>query len=98
MAALPHHRGAWVVVLVDAVAEAHQTEIVVLGLGALDEFGDALLAADLAQHAEHGLVGAAMRRAPQTSDAGGNAGERIGAARSRDAHGRGRGVLLVVGM
>src|SRR3546814_10258520 len=44
------------------------------------------------------LVGAAVRRAPQRGDAGGDAGEGIGVARAGDAHRRGRGVLLVVGV
>ena len=39
-----------------------------------------------------------MRRAPEAGDARRDAGERVGARRSREAHGRGRGVLLVVGV
>ena len=39
-----------------------------------------------------------MRRAPQAGDAGGDAGERVGAGGAGDTHRRGRGVLLVVGM
>ena len=54
--------------------------------------------ADLAQHVERGLVGAAVRRAPQAGDARGDAGERVGARRAGQAHGRGRRVLLVVGV
>ena len=98
VAGLLHDLGARIVVLVDAVAEAHQAEAVVLVLGALDEFRDAVDRADLAQHLERRLVGAAMRRAPQAGDAGGDAGERIGAGRAGEPHRRGRGVLLVVGV
>ena len=54
--------------------------------------------ADLLQHLERRLVGAAMRRAPQAGDAGRDAGERIGARRTGEPHGRGRRVLLVIGM
>ena len=50
------------------------------------------------QHLERRFVGAAMRRAPQAGDAGGDAGERIGARRAGEPHRRGRGVLLVVGV
>jgi hypothetical protein len=39
-----------------------------------------------------------MRRTPQAGDAGGDAGERIGARRAGEADRRGRGVLLVVGV
>ena len=79
MAGLLHDLGARIVVLVDAVAEAHQAERIVLVLGALDVLRDAVDGADLLQHLERGLVGAAMGRAPQAGDAGGDAGERIGA-------------------
>ena len=47
---------------------------------------------------EHGLVGAAMRRAPQRGHAGGNRGVRIGAGAAGQAHGGSAGVLLVVGV
>ena len=80
------------------MAEAHQAEAVVLVLRALDVFGDAVDRADLGQHLQRRLVGAAMRRAPQAGDAGRDAGERIGARRAGEAHRRGRGVLLVIGV
>ncbi|MNZ77097.1 hypothetical protein D3C78_956220 [compost metagenome] len=60
-----HHGGAWVVVLVHAVAEAHQTERVVLVLGTLDELRNVLNGFDLFQHLQCGFVGAAVCRAPQ---------------------------------
>ena len=98
VAGLLHDLGARIVVLVDPVAEAHQAERIVLVLGAGDEFRDAVDGADLLQHVERRLVGAAMGRAPQAGDAGGDAGERIGARRAGEPHRRGRGVLLVVGV
>ena len=98
MRGLLHDLGARVVVLVDAVAEAHQAEGIVLVLGAGDEFGDVVDMADLAQHVERRLVGATMCRSPQASDAGRDAGERIGTRRTGKAHRRGRRVLLMVGM
>src|SRR4029078_1027983 len=75
-----HHRRARIVVLVNAVPEPHQPERIVLVLGAGDEFGNTLLRTDLPQHAQYGLVGAAMRGAPERSNAGGDAGEGVGAA------------------
>jgi hypothetical protein len=50
-----------VVVLVDAVAEAHQAAFA--GLHLLDELGDVVDRADLVEHPQHGLVGAAVQRA-----------------------------------
>ncbi len=93
-----HDLGARIVILVDAVAEAHQPERIVLVLGPGDIFRDVVGRADLGQHLERGFIRAAMRRTPQTGDAGRDAGERIGAGRAGEPHGRGRGVLLVVGM
>ena len=52
--------------------------------------------ADLGEHLQHRLVGAAMRRAPQAGDAGGDAGERVGPGRAGQPNRAGRGVLLVV--
>src|SRR5215470_4281848 len=61
VAGLLHDLGAWVVMLVDPVAEAHKAEAVVLVLGAADVFRDAFGLTDLAQHVQRGLVGAAMQ-------------------------------------
>ena len=102
------HRASVVVAL--TVAEAHQTERIVLVLRPGDELGDFILrpanetsrhlgrsraisrrlrssrlisaylgssrcTPDLSEHTEHSLVGAAVRRAPQASDARGDASE-----------------------
>ena len=80
------------------VAEPHQPEGVVLVLGLGEELGDVFDAPDLGKHAEHSLVGAAVRGPPQRGDAGGNAGKRVGLRGRGDADGRGRRVLLVVGV
>ncbi len=80
------------------MAEAHQPERIILVLRTRDEFGDAVGRADLAQHVERGLVGAAMRRAPQSGDAGSDAGERIGTRGTGQTNGRGRRILLVIGV
>ena len=51
-----------------------------------------------AEHLEHRFVRAAVRGTPQARDTGGDARERIRARRAGEAHRRGRGVLLVVGV
>src|SRR6516165_1868664 len=51
VAGLLHDLGAWVVMLIDPVAEAHEAEAVVLVLGAADVFRDAFGLTDLAQPA-----------------------------------------------
>src|SRR3546814_1973652 len=95
---LLHHLRARIVILVDAVAEAHQAERVLLVLGASDIFGDAVGRADLAQHVERGLVGAAMGRAPEAGDARGDAGGGHGAGGAVGSNRRGRAMLYMVGM
>ena len=55
-----------VVVLVDAVAEAHQSLFAVLH--PLEEAGDVVDRADPPQHAEYRLVGAAVQRAVERRD------------------------------
>ena len=69
-----------------------------MSLARLHEFRNAVDCADLAQHVERRFVGAAMRGPPETSAAGGDAGERIGAGGAGEPHRRGRRVLLVVGV
>ena len=75
MSGLLHYLGAWVVVLVDAVAKAHQTEAGSLVLCLLDVLRDAIDAADFLQHVESGFVGTTVGGTPKASDAGGNARE-----------------------
>jgi hypothetical protein len=79
MTGLLHDLRARIIVLIHAMAEAHEAEAVILVLGTADVFRDALRFGDLAQHIERGLVGAAMGRAPQACAAGRDTGEGIGA-------------------
>ena len=88
--------GARIVRLVHPVAEAHQPAPARLHL--LDEARDVLLLADLVQHLQHGLVGAAVERAVQGGDARADGGERIHVRGADRAHGAGRAVLLVIGV
>jgi hypothetical protein len=80
------------------VTEAHQLEGVVLVLGAVDVFADARNVADFFQHLQAGFVCTTVCRAPQTGDTGSDTGERVGTRRTGQAHGGGRGVLLVIGV
>ncbi len=80
------------------MAEAHQTEVVVLVLGALDGGFHLVRRTDFFEHLQHGFVGAAVCRAPQRRDAGSDGCIWIGARRAHQTH-RGRGcVLLVIGV
>ena len=91
--------GARVVVLVDPVAEAHQLDAFFAVLDLADELADVVVAlADLLEHLQHGLVGAAVQRAPQRVDAAGDRGEQVGLRRADQPHRRRRTVLLVVGV
>src|SRR5690606_33837237 len=74
VAGLLHDLGARIEVLVDAVAEAHQFEWIVLVLGLGEEFLDVGNVADLIQHGEYGFVCTAMRRAPERGDTGSDTG------------------------
>ncbi|MPM66872.1 hypothetical protein SDC9_113784 [bioreactor metagenome] len=88
--------GARVVVLVDPVAEPHQPGAA--GLHPPDELRNVGHVADLAQHPQHRLVGAAVQRAEQRPDAGRHAGVGAVAGGGHGAHGGRRTVLLVVGV
>ena len=90
--------GARIEVLVDAVAEAHQPEVAGLVLRHREVLRDVVDGADLLEHREHRLVGAAMRRTPQRRHAGGDRRIGIRAGAAGQAHGRGAGVLLVIGV
>ena len=98
MAGFLNDRGARVVVLVHPVSEAHQHGGITLVFDPIEIGRDVLLVADLGEHLQHRFVGAAMGGPPKRGDAGGDAGEGVGAGRRRQTHGRGRGVLLVVGV
>ena len=85
-----------VVVLVDPVAEAHQPLVAVLH--ALEEVGDVVDRLDPIEHPQHGLVGAAVQRAVEGGDAGGDGRVGIDLRGADTAHRVGRAVLLVVGV
>mmetsp|Transcript_27645 Transcript_27645/g.46274 ORF Transcript_27645/g.46274 Transcript_27645/m.46274 type:complete len:228 (-) Transcript_27645:900-1583(-) len=88
--------GARIVVLVDAMAEAHEAHAVLLVLHLAHKLCHVLLLADLRQHVDHRLVGAAVRGPPQASDASRHARIRVRLGGASDADGGGGGVLLVV--
>ena len=90
---------ARVEVLVDPVAEAHQARGVVAALGPLDEFRAVMPSvADLLEHLDHGLVGAAVGRPPERLEARGDRREEVDHRRAHQPDGARRAVLLVVGV
>ncbi len=99
VAGLLDDRGPRVVVLVDAMAEAHQAEAAGLVLGHVDVLLHvAAVGPDGLEHLDAGLVGPAVQRAPQGADAGRDRGEQVGVGRADHAHGRRAAVLLVIGV
>ena len=92
-------RRARVVVLVDAVAEAHELDAVLLVLDLLDEGVDvAAVLEDAVEHLEDRRVGATVQRAGEGVDARGDGVEEVGVGRADESHRRRRAVLLVVGV
>ena len=89
---------ARVVVLVDAVAEAHEARLAAALLDRLDERRDVRLRANLEQHAEDGLVRAAVERAVEGRDRAGGRAVRVDFRGSDRTHRVRRAVLLVVGV
>ena len=85
-------------ILVNTVTEAHQAHAAVLVLDLSDEAVDIRYLTDFIQHANHRLVGAAVRWTPQAGDARGDRRIRIGAGRTGQPDCRGGGILLVIGM
>ena len=80
------------------MAEAHEPDLAAARLHLLDEGGDLVLRPDLREHAQHLLVGPAVQGAVEGGDGGGNGRVGIHVGAPHPAHGRGRAVLLVVGV
>ena len=90
--------GPRVVALVDAVPEALEALPARPRLDRRDEVRHVLDAADVGQHADDRLVGAAVARSVQRRRRGRRGRVGIGVRGADDSHGRGRAVLLVVGV
>ena len=88
--------GPRVVVLVDPVAEA--LEAALARLHVVDEGVDVVDRADLGEHADHLLVGAAVAGAVEGGGGRGAGRVGVGVGRAHDPHGGGAAVLLVVGV
>src|SRR5690242_11562827 len=88
--------GAGIVVLVDAMAEAHEFDFT--GFNALDELRDFLNGADLHEHAENFFIGAAMERTIESGDGGSGCRIRIDVRAADASNGIGGAILLVVGV
>lgn len=89
---------ARVVVLVHAVAEAHEANALFLVLHAVHEVGSVTIVVvlDILKHLQNGLVSATVQRARQCVDATGDGNEQVGLRRADHADGGGGAVLLVV--
>src|SRR6185437_14874541 len=68
MTCLLHDLRPRIIVLIDAVTEAHEPERITLVLCPLDIFRNAIDRADLLQHLKRSLVGAPVSGAPQARD------------------------------
>ena len=91
--------GTRVVTLVHPMAESRKAEGVVLVLGLFHHLFDGHAAVlDTEKRFQNGLVGAAVKRAPQGADAGADAGVKIRLGAAHHTHGRSGAVLLVVGV
>ena len=88
--------GSRIVILVDAMAEAHQFELA--GLDLLDIGGDVVLRADHIEHLQNFLVRPAMQRAGKRGCGGRRGEERVGLRTGYGAHSVGAAVLLVIGV
>ena len=95
---LANQRSAWIVVLVNAVTEAHQAEARFLVLRLLDSRLHVLRRADFLQHLQNGFVRTTVGRSPQCSDARRNGGIRIRAGGADETDGGCRRILLMVRM
>ena len=93
---LLHDARARIVILVNAMAEAHQQ--LFAGLHALDVVGHIVDRADFHQHAQHCFVGAAMQRAVERGGGGGRRRNTDPRASCPPAHRGRRAVLLVIRM
>ncbi len=96
MAGFTHNGRARVVVFVNTVTEAHQTEGVILVFRAAHELRNVLNGANLFQHLQRRFVRATVRRSPQGGNTRGDTGERVRAGRACGTDGRGRSVLFMV--
>src|SRR5437660_5848792 len=87
---------ARIVILVYAMAKPHQFDFA--RLDALDEVGNLLHRADLQEHVQNFFIGAAMERTVKRGNRRSRSRIRIDVRAADPGDGRGRAVLLVVGM
>ncbi len=98
MAGLLHNFGARVKVFINTVTKAHQLDATVLVFDLSNKAGNIFFFANMGQHFQHGFIGATMGRPPQGGNPCGNAGKGVGPGGTRQTHGGGGGILLMVGM
>ena len=96
MAGFLHYCSTRIVVLVNSVTEAHQSERIVLVFRPCDKFRDSFNTADGLKHSQTCLVGTAVSRTPQCSNTGGNTCIRVGTGWTGKTDWGGWRVLLVI--
>ena len=96
---LLHDCGSRIIILVHAVAEAHEPHALFLILHPVHEVGSiTTICGNFLQHLQHRLVRPTMQRARQRINATSNGHEHIRLGGSNHAHRRRRTVLLMVGV
>src|SRR5690606_2127846 len=96
-----HQLRAWIVVLVYAMAKAHKAYTRGLVLDLFHKGTDLLdttVGLQVLEHLQACFVSATVCRTPQAGNTCSDSGEGVSARRAAQAHGRGRGVLLVISM
>src|SRR5262245_16838584 len=88
--------GTGIAVFVNAVAEAH--DFFLLGQGVADPGFGTVRCADFVENIHRGFVGAAVERAFEGADGGGDAGMQVGEGRYDTAGGESAGVEFVLGV
>ena len=86
--------GAGIVILVDAVTEAHQLTVAFFDL--LNVCGDVLLRTNLVEHSQHFFICSAVQWPCQSGGGRGGGQVRIGMRRFRPTHGVGAAILFVI--
>ena len=88
--------GARIVILIDAMAEAHQAPFAAFDF--FDKLGNFFLGADLHEHPQNRFVGAAVQRSIERGGSGGNGRIGIDLRAADAAHRVGAAILFVVGV
>ncbi len=87
MTSCPHQGGAWIMIFINAVTKAHQSERIVFILGLIYISGDMFNIINFYQHVEYGFIGTTVGCTPETGNPGSNTNVWIGTAGTGQADG-----------